>query len=110
MLLYYRNQWLDQIKSHQSQLIPIEEVEKNKHWFEYIHNKNHPEHSTYRCRLCNQNYDKLNLEPRYKNALAYPEGTLKFTKRENKQIISEHANIPGHMNIIQLMQRKYAKR
>lgn len=91
-------------------MIPIDDVEDNKNWFEYIYNEKSPADSTYRCRICYEHYDKLNLETRYKNALAYAEGTLKFKRHENKEIISKHANIPGHKNIIQILQRQKAKR
>lgn len=95
---------------HQSHLIPYDTVANNKNWFEYVVNTNAPESSTFRCKLCYKYYDKFGLEARYKNALAYPEGTLKFQKHTNKQIISEHSNCPGHTTIVQILQRQHVKR
>lgn len=85
-------------------------MEKNKEWFEYMRNERYPQHSMYRCRLCTKYYDSFGLDSRYKNAIAYPEGTLKFKKYENKDIISKHANIPGHKAIVQQLQQKSEKR
>lgn len=106
----FRDEWKETIMKHQSSLIPYDAVEKNKHWFEYVLNSANPERSTYRCKLCYRYYDKFGLEQRYKNALAFPEGTLKFQKHTNKQILSEHSSSPGHKTIVQILQNQHAKR
>lgn len=38
------------------------------------------------------------------------EGTLKLEKADNKKIIAEHSQIHGHRTIIEILQRKAAKR
>lgn len=85
-------------------------MKENKVWFEYLFNEADPQHSTYRCRLCHKYYDRLNLPPRYKNALAFEKGTLKDAKTDNKKAIAEHANIPGHKSIVEILQKASAKR
>lgn len=64
----------------------------------------------YRCRLYLKYYDQFNLESRYKNALAFPEGTLKFKKHGNKEITAQHENIPGHNNILQILHKRSEKK
>lgn len=85
-------------------------MKENKVWIEYLFNEAEPPKSTVRCRLCAKYYDKFNLPPRYKNAFANKDGTLKDTKGRNKEAIAEHAKTPGHNNIIQLLQKASAKR
>lgn len=98
------------MKIHQHGIMPIEEIVKHKNWFEYVFNEASPSRSTFRCRLCFNYYDKFGLENRYKSALANEEGTLKSDKYENKKAIREHATIPGHQTVIQVLQEKNAKR
>lgn len=81
-------------------MLPIQTIERNKIWFEYILNKEKPRESHFRCRLCFKYYDKFRLAKNYKNALAFEKGALKTTKEENREIIQKHANIPGHKAII----------
>lgn len=91
-------------------MIPVDEVEKHKTWFEYLFNEKEPVKSTYRCRLCFKYYDEFGLQERYKSALADEKGTLKKYKADNKKSIAEHANIPGHKAVVQLLQERSAKR
>lgn len=102
----FRNEWIQQISAHQAHLIPVDEVKKHNIWFEYLFNASKPVESTYRCRLCMKYYDKFGLEGRYRSALADEKGTLKKYKFDNKRSIAEHANIPGHKAVIQLLQDK----
>lgn len=106
----FRNEWIEQISAHQSKLIPVDEVEKHKIWFEYLFNEAEPEKSTYRCRLCFKYYDKFGLQKQHKNALADENGALRKYKYDNKKCIAEHANIPGHKAIVQTLQEKSHKR
>lgn len=110
IISYFRNEWIVQIDKYQRQRIPSETVKEHTTWFEYLFNPNNPQQSTYRCRLCNKYYDMYNLPKRYKNAFAYDKGTLKETKNDNKRAIKEHANMPGHQHIIQILQQSSAKR
>lgn len=87
-------------KKHQNNLLPIQTIERNKVWFEYLLNKENPNKSNYRCRLCYNYYDKFKLAKNHKNALAFESGILKKTKEENREIIQKHSNIPGHKAII----------
>lgn len=107
---FFKPEWINQIKSHQSDLIPTEEVEKNKIWFEYLFNSAEPKKSTFRCRICYKYYDNLKLEQRYKSGLAYETGTLRAQKSKNKIAIAEHAKNTGHLTIIQILEQKNAKR
>lgn len=81
-------------------MLPIQTIEKNKDWFEYIPNKEKPSESTFRCRLCYKYYDKFRLAKNYKNALAFEQGILKKSKEENRELIKKHSTIPGHKAII----------
>lgn len=93
-------------------------MKENKVWIEYtsiyeakcIFNEAKPTESTLRCKVCSKYYDKLNLPLRYKNAFARGEGTLKDTKGRNKEAIAEHPKCPGHIHIIQLLEKAAAKR
>lgn len=101
---YYRDDWIEQIKTHQHGIIPVDEVRRHKSWFEYLFNEASPSRSTFRCRLCAKYYDEFNLEKRYKTALAFEDGVLKSDKYENKKALLEHANTHGHKTIIQILQ------
>lgn len=81
-------------------MLPIQTIQNNKVWFEYIQNKEKPNESRFRCRLCYKYYDKFNLAKNHKNALAFENGVLKKTKEENREIIKKHAKLPGHKAII----------
>lgn len=109
-MLIFREIWIEQIEKHQSNLIPTNIIRDNKQWFEYLFNEIDPKKSTYRCRLCFEHYDKFSLEKRYKNSLAYKEGTLKSDKSENMKTIRDHANTPGHKTIIQILEQQSAKK
>lgn len=73
-------------------------------------NTTSPKESTYRCKLCHSYYDKFGLEQRFKNALAFTNGTLRSQKHANKQTIAEHSNSPGHKTIVQILKNQCAKR
>lgn len=98
------------MERHQKRIIPIDVVKENKNWLEYLFNEADPQHSAIRCRLCHKYYDKFNLPKRYKNSLANEKGTLKESKSDNKKLILEHANIPGHKAVVQKLQGASAKR
>lgn len=85
-------------------------MEKHKVWFEYVFNKAEPAKSTFRCRLCSKHYDEFGLQKKYKSALADEKGTLKKYKADNKKAMAEHANIPGHQAVVQILQDRGAKR
>lgn len=106
----FRNEWITQIATHQNGLIPVDEVEKHKMWFQYIFNKEEPVKSTYRCRLCHKYYDEFNLDKRWKSPFSAEVGTLKKYKKDNKDAISDHGKSVGHQNIIQMLQDQSAKR
>lgn len=107
---YFRDAWIDQIKNHQKDLIPVDVVQDNKVWFEYLFNEQDPTKSTYRCRLCFKHYDEFHLQQKYKSPLASEEGTLKKTKSENRRAISEHSKNVGHKTVIQILEEKSSKR
>lgn len=106
----YRNEWIERISTHQSKLIPVDEVEKHKVWFEYLFNEAEPVKSTYRCRLCYKYFDEFGVQKKYKSALADEKGTLKKYKADNKRSLADHGNIPGHKAVIQILQDRSAKR
>lgn len=43
---YFRDEWLEQIRTNQGNLLPIDEIEKIKAWFEYLFNEQNPAAST----------------------------------------------------------------
>lgn len=108
--MIFRSTWIDQISKYQKDIIPVDEVEKHKVWFEYLFNEKQPASSTFRCRLCTKYYDAFGLQQRYKSVLANEKGTLKKYKHDNKKAIAEHANNPGHTTVIQTLQDQSAKR
>lgn len=107
---HFQARWIEQIKSHQSNLISIEAVESNKVWFDYLYNDTHPKESTYRCRICHQYYDEFKLQQRYKTTFAEEQGSLRAYKADNKKAIMEHSKSSSHTTIIQLLEQKRAKR
>lgn len=109
-MFYHREIWLEQIKTHQYGIIPVEEVKKHKSWFEYLFSEGNPSRSTFRCRLCSKYYDEFKLDRRYKTALAFEDGVLKSDKYENKKALIEHPNNQGHKIIIQILQEKNSKK
>lgn len=105
-----RNRWLQQIEENQKGLIPFNVVEKSKSWFEYLYNAEHPERSTYRCRICYNNYDKFGFANKYKSPLANEEGTLKSDKAENRKAIQEHPKKHSHLKVIEMLEQQSRKR
>lgn len=69
-----------------------------------------PAKSTYRCRLCYKYFNEFGLQQRYKSVFADESGTLKKYKHDNKKAMIEHANIPGHKTIVQILQERSSKR
>lgn len=114
LLLFYvfdfRNEWLHQIETHQSQIIPIDAVEKSKSWFEYLFNEKSPKESTYRCRICHKYYDEFRLQSNHKTGLAETKGMRKTDKAQNKRNILDHPSKPGHMKVIELLEKRTVKR
>ena len=82
------------ISTNQSNLIPLDEVQKAKNWFEYI-----PETGNYRCWICHQYSDIFDVRPQHKSTLANEEGVLYSTWRKNKEVIRYHAETKGHDKI-----------
>lgn len=107
---FFRAWWIDKIKTHQNEFIPIDVVEENKVWFEYLFNSTSPKDSTYRCRICYKYYDEFNLQQRYKTTFADEKGSLRTRKYDNKNAIAEHAKHVSHITIIQKLEEKAAKR
>lgn len=105
-----RAEWLKLIETHQSGLIPLDAVKKSKTWFEYIFNEASPKESRYRCRICNKHYDELNLPSNHRSLLADKDGMLRKDKAQNRRNILEHATKPGHMKVIEILERKMRKR
>lgn len=85
-------------------------MEKSKSWFEYLFNGENPQLSTYRCRLCHKYYDEFGLQSNHKPALAEAAGSRRFDKAQNKKRILDHSKTPGHMKIIEILEKKSAKR
>lgn len=107
---YFQPRWIEQIRSHQSHLIPLDAVENNKVWFEYQFNSADPKESTYRCRICHKYYDEFKLQSRYKNTFADEKGSLRTLKADNKKAILEHSKSSAHTTIIQMLTERKAKR
>lgn len=76
-IFHSNNSWINLIKRHQKNVLPIQTIEKNKDWFELVLNKEKPSESHFRCRLCFNYYDKFRLPKNYRNALAFEKGILK---------------------------------
>ena len=49
---YFEEEWLDDIGSHQHDLLPFELITENREWFHYIKNDADPSASRYRYVLC----------------------------------------------------------
>lgn len=79
-------------------------------WFEYIFNEESPERSTYRCRICHKYYDEFGLQSNHKTGLAETGGMLRSDKAQNKRNILDHPKKPGHLKIIETLERRSAKR
>lgn len=107
---HFQPRWIDQIKAHQIELIPVDVVEKNKVWVEYLYNAKEPKISTLRCRLCYKYFDEFRIKPQHKSSFASKEGMLRVNKFKNKEAITLHANSPSHLAIIEKLQARNAKR
>lgn len=107
---HFQPRWIDQIKAHQADLIPVDVVEKNIIWIEYIFNNAEPKKSTIRCRLCNKYFDEFKIKPQYKSSLASKEGLLRSNKFKNKEILAAHATSPSHLTIIEKLEERSTKR
>lgn len=111
IVVHSRNdEGLNKIKIHQNDLVPIDAVEKSKSWLEYKFDDKNPRQSKFRCRICHEHYDSFGLEKRYKSSFASESGTIKSNKKENRKAILEHPKSPGHMNIIDILEKREAKR
>lgn len=107
---HFQSQWLQKIKTYQSNLIPLDDFEHNKVWIEYLFNSKEPEKSTYRCRLCYKYFDEIKIRSQYKSGFAEKEGTLKSDKSRNKFAITSHESSPSHKTIVDILQTRKAKR
>ena len=96
----FKDEWLDMISTNQSNLIPIEEVQKARNWFEYLG-------LTYRCWLCHQYSDIFDIRPQHRSQLASDEGVLYKTWSRNKEIIRYHAETIGHDKIVTRLMQIY---
>lgn len=85
-------------------------MSKNKDWFEYIENKQQPESSRYRCRICAKYYDQMNLPLNRKPSVANKEGVLHNNKKKNQETIGEHAKSMSHSNVVKNLQLNSAKK
>lgn len=108
--IYFRDEWTYSIRNHQTNIIPLKTVLKSKIWFEYLYNQDHPENSTYRCRLCYRNYDKFGLNKSHKSVLAFKEGVLKSTYKKNWDMIANHTSTKSHQSVIESLRELKRKR
>ena len=102
----FKDEWLDAIKTHQDRLIPADEVEKNKHWFEYLPSTD-PDVSRYRCRLCHEYADIFDIRQQHRSLLSYAKGHLYETKADNRHAIRFHEEGKGHAKIVERLQDIY---
>lgn len=107
---HFQSRWLEEIKTHQRDLIPLDDFESNKVWIEYLFNSAEPAKSTYRCRLCHKYYDEFRLRPQYRSGIAEEAGTLKADKSLNKFAINAHVKTYSHTTIIEKLQIRSTKR
>lgn len=107
---HFQSRWLEEIRTHQLELIPLDAFESNKVWIEYLFNSAEPKKSTYRCRLCHKYFDEFKIRPQYKSSIADEEGMLRFDKKLNRFAITSHANSSSHTTVIEKLQLRSAKR
>lgn len=107
---YFKEEWLDQIKIYQGDLLPIPTIQRFKSWFEYIFNSDSPAESTYRCRICHKYYDYLHMDQRYKSSLASDKGILRKSKKKNIDELTKHGlHNRAHIEIINILTSKKKK-
>ena len=94
----FQNQWLEWIRKFLKHLIPPEDVDTEavRSWFELLFNKDHPELSRYRCRICHTMKEISGLKKGDVSELANSEGVLKANKHLNQLMIKSHEQSPGH--------------
>lgn len=95
--MFFRPEWLTQIKRYQSELFGIHiDNLKPKHgeWFEYLFDEKNPRDSKFRCRFCHNNYDKFNFAIQYRPALA--DAKLYSDAKGNLRAIRDHATNKGN--------------
>ena len=100
----FDNNWLVAIKT--SNLIPVEEVEKNKHWFHYLP-ASEGGVSRFRCRTCHEYADIFNIRPQHRSLLSYAKGHLYESKNNNRNAIRYHEQSPGHSKIVERLQQSF---
>ena len=103
---FFDNTWLDQIKTHQTQILPLADIRDDsgiKSWFEYLPNRNDPKRSKYRCRICNSHFKTYSSNPILlkDTPLALPDGILLNEKGLNRKEILNHAtNSKIHRDLV----------
>ena len=97
---HFKDEWLAAINAHQEDLIPIEEVENAKTWFEYLP-KSPAISSRFRCKLCYENAEIFDIRPQHRSLFSEEDGVLYATRAKNRRAILDHASSLGHMKIVQ---------
>lgn len=102
----FRPEWIEQMETHQSNILPIDLIKSQKNWFEYLPNEADPTISRYRCRLCAKYSDEFGSSSRIENEFALKGGMLKSSKQDNEDAIKEHTFTSEHRNIIQILEER----
>lgn len=102
---HFKPEWLQQIETWQSNLLDVEEVEKQKDWFQYIHDPEFPHKSHFNCHICN-NYANTFPTVHWLGQLSTNRGILKdgptpaMAYQANSRILREHRKSNSHQIVL----------
>ena len=101
---YFDPAWLEFMNKHQP-FMPQKTINKRRVWVYYIIDEADKTNSTFRCRLCHENYDALKLDIRYKPNLADARPKIESVMNKNtraiQNFINHHARGNSHMTVFQ---------
>lgn len=92
---FFKDEWVTFLREKMADKFDINWLNKDqcglKKWLEIVPNQANPADTIFRCRVCNEHYDKY-MDARNKPLLATPEGVrLTHTvKHKNKEKLTEH--------------------
>lgn len=91
---YFKNEWIEFLSENLQNKFNVKWLQEEpdlKKWLIINPNKENPDQTTFRCRICSENYDKRGLPWQSKPALAKDEGIiLGSIKNKNREKLLEH--------------------
>ena len=99
---HFKPEWIQQIETWQSNLLDVAEVEKQRDWFQYIHDPQFPHKSHFNCHICNH-YANTFPTVHWLGQLSTNLGVLKEGPgaiSANNRILREHRKSKSHQIVL----------